>query len=460
MATGAGSTSIGYSYLTIHNSTSTSFCNSSKQLHVPSPQLDLSVELQIFIPTYNEQKNLRPLLPWIEQVLKENTIKAQIIVIDATCNEQTRDLCARHGAVFLSQDKKGFGSAMRMAWKTASAPWFLTMDADLSHPPDFIAALWRARNQADLIIASRYVEGGGAQSSWLRIFLSRCLNSLSRRILQTQVHDLTSNFRLYRTASIRGIETTRVRFDVLQEILVHILNRGKKVLEVPFFYEPRFGGASSVRLWTFGKDYLLAVFKDWQARNTSEAVDYDFRAYRSAIPLQRYWQRARYRRLKQLIPSTGTVLDIGCGTNQLIIDHPHWLGADIDLGRLRFLAAQRSRLCQATISSLPFKSASITCVVCSQVIQYLPHDNCLWNEIFRVLRPGGTLILTTVDHGSLLWPFFRTLHGMLVPGNYVHGYATSWTKQEIWEKLSQVGLTPKQHHYILASELIVKAIKP
>lgn len=425
-----------------------------------SSQTDNSIQLDVFIPTFNEEKNLRPLLPWIKHTLEESGIRGRIHVVDATNDEATRKLCERHGVMFIPQPKKGFGEALRIIWSTASAPYLLTMDADLSHPPDFISLLWKSRDAADVVIASRYVKGGGAKTSKLRILLSRFLNWMSRSVLQTNIRDLTSNFRLYRTSVLKGIKTKRVRFDVLQECLVQLLNAGHTITEVPFYYEPRFAGSSNVRLWSFGRDYLKAVFKDWRARNSTDSVDYDLRAFDSIIPLQRYWQRKRHKLILGLNDQSGKILDLGCGSSRIIIDNPDWYGMDINFGKLNFLRRRTNdRLALASVSQVPVKSASVDCVICSQVIEHITDMDDFWKEFNRVLKPDGTLILGTPDYGLPWWPMFEYFHGKVLPESYMKEHCTHWTRKTLIERMEKEGFECTGYKYILGAELIVRGRK-
>jgi len=74
------------------------------------------------------------------------------------------------------------------------------MDADLSHPPTFVADLWAHRDEAEVLVASRYVPGGAATMPLLRALLSRILNRVFARGLGVPLEDLSSGFRLYRTS--------------------------------------------------------------------------------------------------------------------------------------------------------------------------------------------------------------------------------------------------------------------
>ena len=87
---------------------------------------------------------------------------------------------------------KGYAAAIATGFEDALGDWILTLDADLSHDPDFVAKMWRARERVDIVIASRYVRGGVAYTGRLRRFLSWLLNAFLRRVLSIPVRDLSS----------------------------------------------------------------------------------------------------------------------------------------------------------------------------------------------------------------------------------------------------------------------------
>ncbi len=141
------------------------------------------------------------------------------------------------------------------------------MDADGSHPPEILAQMWARRNEADLIIASRYIPGGSAVMDPVRQLLSRSLNLVSRVVLRLPVYDASGGFRLYRAELVRAscADSAANDFTVQQELLVGILSRGGKVLEVPFRYEPRLDGASKASALRLAPSYIrmLLRLRDW-----------------------------------------------------------------------------------------------------------------------------------------------------------------------------------------------------
>ena len=82
---------------------------------------------------------------------------------------------------------------------------------------------------------------------------------------------------------------------MLEEILVKAFCEGWRVQEIPFDYMPREHGSSSARVARLGRAYVRAFWSLWKLRNSIGAADYDYRAFDSLIPLQRYWQRSRFR---------------------------------------------------------------------------------------------------------------------------------------------------------------------
>ncbi len=125
------------------------------------------------------------------------------------------------------------------------------MDADFSHIPH-VPRLLEAAQNADLVIGSRYVEGGVLDSewSWWRRFLSWLANTVwAQLFLGTQVHDTTAGFRCWRRATLEGIGLERVRSNgyVFQVEMSYMAERlGYRIVEIPIFFEERRVGRSKM----------------------------------------------------------------------------------------------------------------------------------------------------------------------------------------------------------------------
>src|SRR4051794_34100704 len=129
-------------------------------------------DVSIVIPALNEQENLEVLLPLVQHAVAELQLNAEIVVVDGGSRDNTKSVAAKLGARVIDQVERGYGGALLAGFATARAPYLVTMDADLSHPPEFLKDFWRDRQDFDLLIASRYVPGGQAEMGAGRRILS------------------------------------------------------------------------------------------------------------------------------------------------------------------------------------------------------------------------------------------------------------------------------------------------
>jgi dolichol-phosphate mannosyltransferase len=414
------------------------------------------LDLTVLIPAINEGPNLALLLPWLRRVLDGEGMSYEVIVITDSEDHDTAEAALRCGSQVLNQVSRGYGGALIDGLQKASGNYVLTLDADLSHRPDFVRDMWESRLDADIIIASRYVAGGSATMPRTRLYLSRILNALFRRGISIPVKDLSSGFRLYRREVADPGSLTCKDFDVLEEILIKAICDGWRVLEIPFSYMPREHGSSSARVTRLGRAYLKAFWRLWQLRNSIAAADYDYRAFDSPIPLQRYWQRQRHRIAADLIDGEGPVLDVGCGSSHIIELLPEGsVGVDVLMRKLRFNRRFGVPMVNGSGFELPFPDQSFPCVLSSQVIEHVPKDSPMIDELCRVLRPGGRLVIGTPDYSRREWVYLEKIYARVAPGAYADEHIAHYTREELKGILGHKGLQHEATHYIARGELIM-----
>jgi dolichol-phosphate mannosyltransferase len=417
-------------------------------------------ELAIAIPCLNEAENLTMLLPRVRTVVDALGVSSGIYVIDGGSNDDTVGIAERLGAKVIRQRGTGYGGAIKTAFEDIQANYIVTLDADCSHHPVYIRYLYEMRGQADIVIASRYAPQGHAEMPLGRKLLSGILNEVFRRVLGLDVRDLSSGFRLYRRAAVAQLDLVYDTYAVLQETLVKAYCAGWQVREIPFHYLPRRHGKTHARLFRFGWVYLKALRAMWRLRSSVESADYDMRAFYSRIPLQSWWQRRRYRIVLEFLGDGTRVLDAGCGSTQILNGAPQTVGMDIQRNKLRFMRRPGRRLVHASTLALPFRDHAFDTVISSQVIEHIPDDPVIFQELLRVLEPGGTLILGTPDYGSWQWPFIEKLYAFFKPTGYADEHITHYTRDGLFKRLNELGLEILDHAYILHGELIIKARKP
>src|SRR4030081_3619403 len=103
--------------------------------HLSTPASASTPDLSVVIPALNEQENLELLLPLLNETLKQLQLKAEIIVVDGGSRDDSKSIASELGAHVVEQQERGYGGALLAGFAVASAPYVITMDADLSHPP-------------------------------------------------------------------------------------------------------------------------------------------------------------------------------------------------------------------------------------------------------------------------------------------------------------------------------------
>ena len=172
----------------------------------------------VVIPTFNEAVNLPNLVP---QILAQDPRLEVLVVDDASPDGTGRladDLARGNARVHTMHraEKLGLGTAYLAGFQWAlerGYDFVFEMDADFSHDPKYLPVmLATAEREADVVVGSRYVAGGGTVNWGLgRKLISRGGSLYARSILGVRVRDLTSGFICWRTTALEGIGLDRIR---------------------------------------------------------------------------------------------------------------------------------------------------------------------------------------------------------------------------------------------------------
>ena len=228
----------------------------------------------IIIPTYNEKENLGPLLEAIYEIRPD----IHVLVVDDNSPDGTGQLVAEwaeapqyEGRLFLLRraGKLGLGTAYIAGFRWALARSYrriLEMDADFSHNPRYLPDLLAAAEEADLVLGSRYVPGGGVKNwGFWRRFLSRGGSLYARVLLGLPYQDLTGGFKCFRREVLETLDLGAVRsngYSFQIELTYRAHCKGFKIKEVPIVFEDREVGKSKMSKHIF----LEAVLMVWKLR--------------------------------------------------------------------------------------------------------------------------------------------------------------------------------------------------
>jgi dolichol-phosphate mannosyltransferase len=215
----------------------------------------------LVLPTYNEAESLEPLVHAVLDVLERSAPAGhRVLVVDDNSPDGTgaiADLLAvEHEAVEVLHrpGKEGLGQAYLAGFHralAAGAGLVLEMDSDFSHDPADVARLLEASAAgADVVLGSRYVEGGGV-SDWgtVRRLVSRGGSWYARRILGLGVRDLTGGFKCFRREVLEAIDLPTVRsqgYAFQVELTYRAVRAGFQVVEIPITFRERQAGRSKM----------------------------------------------------------------------------------------------------------------------------------------------------------------------------------------------------------------------
>jgi dolichol-phosphate mannosyltransferase len=227
----------------------------------------------VIIPTYNESDNIKALA---KEILALGDI-TEIIIVDDNSPDGTGEIADELTKIYRSikvihrPAKLGLGTAYIAGFKEAlalGADRIVTMDADFSHHPRYVPDLLARNRDAQLVVGSRYVDGGGTVNCGLqRQILSRGANTFARLLLGLKAHDCTAGFRCYRREVLESIELDEIFSDgysFLIEMLYKCQRRGWEIGEVPIIFEDRRRGASKISQREIFKALYTVLCLGWK----------------------------------------------------------------------------------------------------------------------------------------------------------------------------------------------------
>ncbi|MBF0434827.1 MAG: polyprenol monophosphomannose synthase [Magnetococcales bacterium] len=212
-------------------------------------------ELAIVIPTYNESKNIKPLVARLDQTL--DGIDWQVLFVDDDSPDNTADVVTELGrsharvACLKRVGEKGLSSACIAGMRHVCAPVYAIMDADLQHDETRLPLmLEQIRVGADLCIGTRY-SSGGSVGEWgmVRQVISRSATWMTNFLLGTRLSDPMSGFFMVTDNVMHHVfkDLEGQGFKILLDIVVHA-RQDIVIREVPFTFRPRVAGESKLRL--------------------------------------------------------------------------------------------------------------------------------------------------------------------------------------------------------------------
>jgi dolichol-phosphate mannosyltransferase len=204
------------------------------------------------VPTYNERDRLSELVAAVFAAADARGLALELVVVDDNSPDGTGqladELAVRYPMrVVHRAGKLGLGTAVVAGFEVASADVVGVMDADFSHPPSLVPALYAAfvSTGADVVVASRYVPGGSTPDwPFKRRLLSRTACLLARGL--SPIRDAASGFFVIKRETARGTSIKAGGFKICLELIVR--SGARRVVELPYRFDDRELGQSKMSL--------------------------------------------------------------------------------------------------------------------------------------------------------------------------------------------------------------------
>jgi len=209
----------------------------------------------IILPTYNEKENLAGI---VHDIFAVGINDLHVIIVDDSSPDGTGriadELAAQHQTVEVIHRpmKEGLGRAYVAGFKKAlSDPknqFIFEMDADFSHQPKYLTDFMDKARQADVVLGSRNIPGGGIENwSWSRRFISFTANLVVRWLLAVPVKDLTGGYKCWQRQVLEQLDLDQVEssgYNFQIELTYKAYKKGFKIVEVPIVFVERRAGSS------------------------------------------------------------------------------------------------------------------------------------------------------------------------------------------------------------------------
>lgn len=223
----------------------------------------------IFLPCLNEEDNLKRIPKELIDVLKKDNIKDyEILIIDDGSTDNSiavaEMLMKKHKQIRLVKHgrNKGLGEAVKTGIAHAKGEFMIMLDSDFTLHPNQIKSFIDKydKTKADCISGSPYLHKNGLKNLPIhRIFISKVVNMIYHYLLTKNITALTPIMRLYKTEQLRELGLRSSDYNICAEIIIKLILRKKKVVEIPVVLTTRTLGVSKINFKKEIKNHLKLI---------------------------------------------------------------------------------------------------------------------------------------------------------------------------------------------------------
>jgi len=227
------------------------------------------IEVSVIIPMFNEEENAENTLGTVVESLEGFGLTYEIIPVNDGSSDRTLQVLNEVSKkipfvrVVSYPINRGRGMALRAGFNEASGEYIVTMDADLSYSPKYIRQMIEIlkNDEADIVVASPYMPGGGLQNvPFNGGVISRMGNLFLRWVFPGDLHTYTGIFRAYRRLVVEGMLLESNEKEIHLEIIARAMGLGYRIKEIPAILESRKAGKSKFKFGSTIVSHLIFAF--------------------------------------------------------------------------------------------------------------------------------------------------------------------------------------------------------
>ena len=223
----------------------------------------MNKKISIILSTYNEAAIIKKTINEIFTILDD----VEIVVVDDNSIDGTSEIISsiqNQNLKLFSRKSRGLASAFLLGMINTSGSYIGWTDSNMPQLIYHFREMLEKLETYDIVLLSRYVEGGGDQRSKMRILSSKIINFLCRNILDNEIKDYTSSIFLMRRNVLKfGVPIAYGHGEFFIEFLYKVKKNGMRIYELPYIQPPDAEGsktASSIlRFFTLGLGYLTRI---------------------------------------------------------------------------------------------------------------------------------------------------------------------------------------------------------
>ncbi len=231
-------------------------------------------ELFIIIPIKNEEKNLRILIPQIMKIMKEAHPECSfaLILLDHFSTDNSSEIISEYAqnrsnilSFRLNRNDVRIGTFLRLILSKdliKNCTYIITMDADLSHPPLYLAKMINFLLEGnEFVLGARYMKYQSPFHPIRRFLISKLFNKIVGLFLRTNISDYTTGYRAFQSDLISHLPLKGTDFNIHLEINAMLSKVAKKNKEIPIRYIKRKHGKTKFKYFTQFPRYFVSLLR-------------------------------------------------------------------------------------------------------------------------------------------------------------------------------------------------------